>query len=59
MLLMCRRGEEVALIVTSHVNHSKVIPLDLGLKMDAAKFGVFHKLPLAHSIFAKARDLAR
>lgn len=50
-----QRGEEAALIVTAHMKQGKVIPLDSDLAMDAAKFGVLYKLPLADSIiFATA-----
>lgn len=50
-----QRGEEAALIVTAHMKQGKVIPLDSELAMDAARFGVLHKLPLADSIiFATA-----
>ena len=51
-----QRGEEAALIVTAHMKQGRVIPLDSELAMDAARFGVVHKLPLADSIiFATAR----
>ena len=51
-----QRGEEAALIVTAHMNQGKVVPLDSELAMDAARFGVMHKLPLADSIiFATAQ----
>jgi toxin FitB len=51
-----QRGEEAALIVTAHMEQGKVIPLDSELAKEAAKFGVFHKLPLADSIiFATAQ----
>lgn len=51
-----QRGEEAALIVTAHMKQGKVIPLDSELAMDAAKFGLIHKLPLADSIiFATAQ----
>jgi len=54
-----QRSEEVALIVIAHMKQGKVIPLDSALAMDAAKFGVFHKLPLADSIiFATAHKYA-
>ena len=48
--VLCQRGEEPALIVTAHMKQGKVIPLDFELAMDAARFGVLHKLPLADSI---------
>lgn len=51
-----QRGEEAALIVTAHMKQGRVIPLDSELAMDAARFGVLHKLPLADSIiFATAQ----
>ena len=54
-----QRGEESALIVTAHMNQGKIISLDSELAMDAAKFGVLHKLPLADSIiFATAQKYA-
>lgn len=54
-----QRGEEAALIVTAHMKQGKVIPLDSELAMDAAKYGVLHKLPLADSIiFATAQKHA-
>ncbi|MDX3774007.1 type II toxin-antitoxin system VapC family toxin [Chromatiaceae bacterium AAb-1] len=56
MSLIRQRGEEADLIVTAHMKQGKVIPLDSDLAMDAAKFGVLHKLPLADSIiFATAQ----
>jgi predicted nucleic acid-binding protein len=54
-----QRSEDVALIVIAHMKQGKVIPLDSELAMDAAKFGVLHKLPLADSIiFATAQKYA-
>ena len=54
-----QRDEEAALIVTAHMKQGKVIPLDSELAMNAAKFGVLHKLPLADSIiFATAQKFA-
>ena len=51
-----QRGEEAALIVTAHMKQGQVVALDADLAMDAAKFGVDFKLPLADSIiFATAR----
>ncbi len=51
-----QRSEDAALIVTAHMKQGKVIPLDSELAMDAAKFGILHKLPLADSIiFATAQ----
>jgi predicted nucleic acid-binding protein len=54
-----QRSEAAALIVIAHMKQGKVIPLDSELAMDAAKFGVLHKLPLADSIiFATAQKYA-
>lgn len=51
-----QRGEDSALIIAAHMNQGKIISLDSELAMDAAKFGVRHKLPLADSIiFATAQ----
>jgi predicted nucleic acid-binding protein len=51
-----QRGEQVALIVAAHMKQGKIISLDSELAMDAAKYGVLHKLPLADSIiFATAQ----
>lgn len=51
-----QRGEDSALIITAHINQGKIISLDSELAMDAAKFAVRHKLPLADSIiFATAQ----
>ncbi|WP_276677616.1 type II toxin-antitoxin system VapC family toxin, partial [Nitrosomonas europaea] len=50
-----QRGEEAALVVVAHMEQGRVVPLDSELAMDAAKFGVLYKLPLADSIiFATA-----
>ncbi len=50
-----QRGEEAALVVVAHMEQGRVVPLDSELAMDAAKFGVLYKLPLANSIiFATA-----
>ena len=49
-------GEGVALQAIAHMEQGRVIPLDSGLAIDAATFGVQHKLPLADSIiFATAQ----
>jgi len=50
------RDEEVALSVVAHMKEGQVIPLDSKLAMDAASYGLSHKLPLADSIiFATAQ----
>lgn len=51
-----QRDDEAALVVVAHMQQGKVIALDRELAIDAAKFGVLHKLPLADSIiFATAQ----
>ena len=51
-----QRGEELALAVFAHMEQGKVVPLDSELAIDAASFGLAHKLPLAGSvIYATAR----
>ena len=58
-VVLRQRGEEAALIVTAHMEQGRVIPLDSELAMNAAKFGVLHRLPLADSIiFATAQKYA-
>ncbi len=53
-----QRGEEPALAVIAHMKQGKVISLDSQLAIDAASYGVVHKLPLADSIiFATAQKL--
>jgi predicted nucleic acid-binding protein len=49
-----QRGEELALQVIAQMQQSKAIPLDDGLALDAAHFGLKHKLPLADSIIYAA-----
>jgi len=49
-------GEELALAVVAHMKQGKVVPLDSELAIDAASYGLAHKLPLADSvIYATAR----
>ena len=43
-------GEEKALQAIAHMQQGRVIALDQSLAIDAAKFGLDHKLPLADSI---------
>jgi predicted nucleic acid-binding protein len=51
-----QRDEEMALAVIAHMKQGKVVPLDSELAIDAATFGMTHKLPLADSIiYATAR----
>lgn len=42
--------------VVAHIKQGKVVPLDSELAIDAASYGLAHKLPLAESvIYATAR----
>jgi len=51
-----QRGEEIALAVVAHMKQGRVVPLDAGLAIDAASYGLAQKLPLADSvIYATAR----
>jgi len=45
-----QRGEDLALVAIAHMQQGKVIPLDAALAIEAAKFGIEEKLPLADSI---------
>ncbi len=54
--ILRQRGEEAALRAIAHMEQGKVVPLNEGLAVDAAYFGVECKLPLADSIiYATAR----
>ncbi len=54
-----QRDEEAALAVIAHMKQVRVISLDSQLAIDAANFGVVHKLPLADSmIFATAQKFS-
>jgi len=44
------RGEASALEIIAHMTQGKVISLDTQIAINAASFGVQHKLPLADSI---------
>lgn len=48
--ILRQRGEDMALVVIAHMKQGKVIPLDSTLAIDAAKYGIDYKLPLADSI---------
>ena len=48
--IMRQRGEDVALEAIAHMEQGKVVPLDSTLAIDAAVYGLNHKLPLADSI---------
>ena len=45
-----QRGEDMALQAIAHMEQGQVISLDSSLALDAARYGIDHKLPLADSI---------
>ncbi len=54
--ILRQRDEDMALEAIAHMEQGKVIPLDSSLAIDAAQYGIDHKLPLADSIiYATAR----
>jgi predicted nucleic acid-binding protein len=54
--IMRQRDEDVALEAIAHMEQGKVVVLDSALAIDAAVYGLKHKLPLADSIiYATAR----
>ena len=48
--ILRQRGENMALEAIAHIQQGKVVSLDSCLAIDAAKYGIDHKLPLADSI---------
>ena len=51
-----QRDEEVALAAIAHMEQGEVVSLDSKLAIDAASYGLLHRLPLADSIiFATAQ----
>ncbi|BCG65023.1 MAG: toxin FitB [Methyloprofundus sp.] len=48
--ILRQRGEDMALEAIAHMGQGKVISLDSSLAIDAAKYGIDYKLPLADSI---------
>jgi len=48
--ILRQRGEESALLAVAHMEQGKVVSLDRELSVNAAYYGVEHKLPLADSI---------
>jgi predicted nucleic acid-binding protein len=48
--IMRQRDENAALVGIAHMEQGRVVPLDSSLAIDAAVFGLKHKLPLADSI---------
>ena len=54
-----QRDEESALSVIAHMQQGRVVALDAELAINAASYGLTHKLPLADSIiFATAKKYA-
>jgi len=45
-----QRSEDMALEVIAHMEQGKVVSLDSSLAINAAKYGIDYKLPLADSI---------
>jgi predicted nucleic acid-binding protein len=45
-----QRGEDIALEVIAHMEQGRVVSLDSSLAIDAAKYAVDFKLPLADSV---------
>ena len=55
--VMQQRDEDAALQVAAMLHQGQIVPLDSGIALSAARFGVVHKLPLADSIIlATARQ---
>lgn len=48
--ILRQRGEDMALEAIAHMEQGKVISLDSSLAIDAAQYGIEHRLPLADSI---------
>ena len=48
--ILRQRGEDMALQAIAHMEQGKVISLDNSLAIDAARYGIDYKLPLADSI---------
>ena len=52
-----QRDEDAALQVAAMLHQGLIVPLDSGIAVSAAHYGVVHKLPLADSIiFATAKQ---
>lgn len=55
--VMQQRGEDAALQAAALLHQGRIVPLDSGIALAAAKLGVDHALPLADSIiFATAQQ---
>ena len=48
--ILRQRGENMALEAIAHIQQGKVVSLDSSLAIDAAKYGIDCRLPLADSI---------
>ena len=48
--ILRQRGENMALQAIAHIQQGKVVSLDSSLAIDAAKYGIDYRLPLADSI---------
>lgn len=56
--VMQQRDEDAALQVAAMLHQGRIVPLDSGIAVSAAHYGVMHRLPLADSIiFATAKQL--
>ncbi len=54
--ILRQHSEDMALVAIAHMKLGKLIPLDASVAIDAARYGVEYKLPLADSIiYATAR----
>lgn len=55
--VMQQRGEDAALQAAALLHQGRIVPLDSGIALAAAKLGIEHALPLADSIiFATAQQ---
>ncbi len=55
--VMQQRGEDAALQAAAVLHQGRIVPLDSGIALAAAKLGIDHALPLADSIsFATAQQ---
>ncbi len=48
--VMQQRDEDAALQIAAILHQGRIVPLDSGIALSAAHYGVVHKLPLADSI---------
>lgn len=57
--VMQQRGENQALQVAAVMHQTRIVELDSGIALAAAKLGVEHKLPLADSIILATGRVTR